>query len=146
MLSLPGYRISCGKFPIINGQHPHWNTALQVGLTMSQTTKEAPTTNIINPNWILLDTCSTISSIRNKSLVQNIQPCDSGEELRAYKNGGHQDYDHTATLKLLPFDVFKINNTLQTYYPLPQWRPISGSPSTLNWTRSSMYTFTMSQG
>ena len=120
--------------------------SLQVGLTMTQTTKEAPTTNIINPNWILLDTCSTISSIRNKSLVQNIQPCDSGEELRAYTNVGHQDYDHTATLKLLPFDVFKMNNPLQTYYPLPQWCPSSGSPSTLNWTRSSMYTFTMAQG
>ena len=73
--------------------------SLQVGLTMTQTTKEAPTTNIINPNWILLDTCSTISSMRNKSLVQNIQPCDRGEKLRAYTNGGHQDYDQTATLK-----------------------------------------------
>ena len=24
----------------------------------------------------------------------------------AYTNGGHQDYDHTATLKILPFEVF----------------------------------------
>ena len=40
--------------------------SLQMGLTMTQTTKEAPTTNIINRNWILLDTCSTISSIRKK--------------------------------------------------------------------------------
>ena len=30
--------------------------SLQVGLTMNQTTKEAPSTNIINLNWILLDT------------------------------------------------------------------------------------------
>ena len=73
---------------------------------MTQTTKEAPKTNIINPNWILLDTCPTISSIRNKSLLQNIQPCGAGEEIRAYTNGGHQYYDHTATLKLLPFEVF----------------------------------------
>ena len=61
--------------------------SLQVGLTMTQTTKEEPKNNIINQNWILLDTCSTISSIRNKSLVQNIHPCDVGKELRAYTNG-----------------------------------------------------------
>ena len=73
---------------------------------MTQTIKEAPTTNIINLNWILLETFSTISSIVNKSLFQNIQPCDAGEELRAYTNGGHQDYDHTATLTLLPFEFF----------------------------------------
>ena len=71
--------------------------SLQVGLTMTQTIKEATTTNIINPKWILLDTCSTISSIRNKSIFQNIQPYGAGEELRAYTNGGHQDYDNTKT-------------------------------------------------
>ena len=53
--------------------------SLQNGLIMTQTTKEAPPNIIINPNWILLDTCSTISSIRNKILVQDIQPCDVGE-------------------------------------------------------------------
>ena len=77
-----------------------------MGLTVTKTTKEAPTTNIIKPNWILLETCLTISSIRSKILVQNIQPCYAGKELRAYTIGGHQDYDHTATLKLLPFEVF----------------------------------------
>ena len=33
-----------------------------------------------------------------------IQPYDAGEELMEYKNGGHQDYDHTATLKMLTFE------------------------------------------
>ena len=81
--------------------------SLQVRLTMTQTTKETTTTNIINPNLILLETCSTISYTRNKILVQNIQPCDTGEELRAYTNGGHQDYEHTVTLKWFPFWIFK---------------------------------------
>ena len=44
-----------------------------------------------------------------------IQPCDAVEELRAYTNGGHQDYDHTATLKMSPSDFFKMDNPLQTY-------------------------------
>ena len=120
--------------------------SLQVDITMIQTTKEAPTTNIINPNWILLNTCSTTSSIRNKSLVQNIQPCDAGEELMAYTNHGHQDYDHTATFKVVTFWSFFMNNPLQTYHHLPQWSPSSGSSLTLNWTHSSTYTCTMAQG
>ena len=48
--------------------------SLQVGLNVTQITKEAPTTNIIKPKWILLYTCSTTSATRNKILVQNIQP------------------------------------------------------------------------
>ena len=86
---------------------------------MNQNRKEAPTTNIINTNWILLDTCSTTSSIRTKNLVYSIHPCDAGEALRAYTNGGHQDYDHTATFKIWPFEVYLMSNTLQTYIPLP---------------------------
>ena len=74
---------------------------------MNQTKKEAPTTKLINPNWILLDTLSTISSIRNNNVVNNIQPNDAGEKPRAYANGGHQDYDYTATLKMLTLDFFK---------------------------------------
>ena len=74
---------------------------------MTKNQKDAPTTNIINPNWILLETCSTISPIRNKNIFLNIQPCDTWEELRAYTNVGHQDYDHTATLKMLPFENIK---------------------------------------
>ena len=37
---------------------------------------------------------------------QNIQSCDTGEGLRAYKNEGHQYYDHATTLKILPFEFF----------------------------------------
>ena len=79
---------------------------------MNQTTKYAPTTNIIIPNWIILDTLSTISSIIIKNIFQNIQTCDAGEELRAYSNGGHQDYDHTKTLKMSPFEFFFNNKSL----------------------------------
>ena len=96
----------CRKLPIINVQHPHWNTVTTSGPHHDPNHKGGTRNNIINPNCILLETCSTISSTRNKSLVQNFQPCYVGEEPRAYTNGGHQDYDHTATLKMLPFEDF----------------------------------------
>ena len=85
-----------------------------MGIAMTQIKKDAPTTNIISPNYILLETWSTMRSTSNKKLVQNIQLCDVGEALRAYKNGGHQYYDHTATLKCLPFKVFLNDQSLAT--------------------------------
>ena len=112
----------------VSKTHP-WLQSLQVGLTMTQTMKDEPTTNSINPNWILFDTCSTISSIGNKNIVQNIQPCDAGDELRSYTNRVHQDYDHTTTLKMLPFTVFLMRNPSRTYSHLPKWSPSSVSPS-----------------
>ena len=72
---------------------------------MTQTTNYVTTTNITNPNWIFLNTCSTISYVRN-NIVKNIQPCDTGEELRAYTTGVHQYYNNTTTFNMLPFEVF----------------------------------------
>ena len=43
----------------------------------------------INPNWILLDSQSTISVFNNPAMLTNIR--DSGRTLRAITNGGHQD-------------------------------------------------------
>ena len=67
-----------GNFPSSTAKTHTESQSLHVGLTMTQTTKDEPTTNIINPNWILLYTCSTISYIINKNIFQNIQPCDAG--------------------------------------------------------------------
>ena len=89
-----------------------------------------------------LDTCSTIISTRNKNHVQNIHPCDSGEERRAYKNGGHQDYVHTRTLKCYPLDFF-MGSPSQKYSPFPQWRPSSVFLLRHNWTHRSTYNLRM---
>lgn len=43
----------------------------------------------IDPNWILLDSQSTISVFKNGSMLTNIIP--SNHVLRALTNGGHQD-------------------------------------------------------
>ena len=105
MLLLWGERTLCRKLYIINIQHLHWIKITTSGNHHDPNKMDAPTTNIMNSNWILLETCSTISYIRNKNLVQNIQTCDAGEEIRTYKNGENQDHDHIATFKILPFEV-----------------------------------------
>ena len=59
---------------------------------------------IIPDNWLLLDSGSTISSLRNDKLIYDIHPIK--EPLRVYSNGGHVDYKFGATLRIMPFRVY----------------------------------------
>ena len=45
----------------------------------------------INPNWILLDSQSTINIFNNRKLFKYIRACHEGETVRCYCNGGYQD-------------------------------------------------------
>ena len=60
---------------------------------------------LIDRDWILLDTCSTVSVFCNSSLVHNIRKCAPGQGLTVVTNGGAQTYDHTAEMEMLPLKV-----------------------------------------
>jgi Zinc knuckle len=61
-------------------------TLLQHGLTMAQSSESH---HGIDSSWILLDSQSTISIIKNPSMLKNIRP--SRTALRVITNGGFQD-------------------------------------------------------
>ena len=54
---------------------------------------------LFNENWILIDSGSTFNSFMNPNLLGTITMC---EEMRAYSNGGHLDYDKDAGVNVLP--------------------------------------------
>ena len=56
---------------------------------MVKMTNDVPVNDIINPNFLLLNTCFTISHIKNKDLVKYMHTYNIGKELRAYIYGGH---------------------------------------------------------
>ena len=60
---------------------------------------------LINRDWLLLDTFSTVSVFCNSELVNNIQPCQPGTGLTVITNGGSQTYKYTAETKMLPMKV-----------------------------------------
>ena len=60
----------------------------------------------INPHWILLDSCSTLSCVCSPLLVSNIRECSPGNNMQVYTNGGIINYHKEADLKLLPFTVY----------------------------------------
>ena len=65
-------------------------TATDAGTTLFQFAYNlAQHKHYIDPNWILLDSQSTISVFNNPKMLSNIR--DSGRVLWALTNGGHQD-------------------------------------------------------
>ena len=146
MLFLSGNRTVCGKFPIINSQHLHC-IIITTGGTHHDPNQKLCTNH--QHNSYKLDTPGHMlnNHLHHKNnLVQNIQSCDAGEELRSYTNGGYQDYDHTATLKCYILRFSLMRNSSRMYSPLSQWLPSSRSPSVHHCTHPSTYTFTMAQG
>ena len=58
----------------------------------------------INDNWILLDTCSSVSVMKNVYL-ENIQNCNTGGKVLMLTNGGHLSFSQMRSLLLLPMIV-----------------------------------------
>ena len=73
----------------------------------------------LNKNWILLDSQSTVSIFASKHLVKDIRPCDLGESVRCFCNGGYQDTDEKATLKGFG-DVYYNPNSIANILSLAQ--------------------------
>ncbi len=69
-----------------NGLASTGTTLLQHAYMLAQATSHS-----IDPNWILLDSQSTISVFNNPSMLSNIR--QSNHTLHALTNGGHQDSD-----------------------------------------------------
>lgn len=44
-----------------------------------------------NPNWILLDSQSTINIFNNRKIFKHIRQCTPAETVRCYCNGDYQD-------------------------------------------------------
>jgi len=64
--------------------------SMQIGVTLTQVEEITDVSNIIPDEWILLDSGSTVSSVKSKSLLQNVRKVT--ELMRVYTNGGSQDY------------------------------------------------------
>ena len=66
--------------------------------------------NIISEDWILLDSGSTISSLKNRNLLRDIRTIP--DPLRVYTNGGHKDYSQVGMMKIMPFEVYLSETSL----------------------------------
>ena len=75
---------------------------LQKVVSFTQAKKD---TDIVNKNWLLMDTCSTASMCNNLKLVKNVRECSRGQKLKIYTNGGELKYDKVVDFIYLPMEV-----------------------------------------
>ena len=88
--------------------------------------------NIINPKWILLDTCSTASVCCNRDLVRNVRDCNEDEVLTIVTNGGTQVYKQLGVLKDFPLQVHFKSDSLANIISLRDVANISGVVITMD--------------
>ena len=77
-------------------------TQLRLTLTQSNNGEN----DLINENWILLDTCSTVNVCKNASIITDVRKCRKGEELMIVTNGGSQDYNQIGLFKYLSLPIY----------------------------------------
>ena len=101
---------------------------------------------IIDPNWILLDTCSTVSVCCNDSLIRDIRDCEEDEHLTIVTNGGKQVYKQMGVMKSLPIQVFYKKESLANIISLRDIANIPGVKITMDTTKERAITVTMKNG
>ena len=74
-------------------------------MALTQSVLNQQQLSAIDPSWVLLDTCSTVSMYCNADLVHHITPCPENQELNIVTNGGSETFPYIATSKLLPVPV-----------------------------------------
>ena len=100
---------------------------LQLGVVLTQAN------NIINPNWILLDTCSTDSVFNNNAFLTNVKKCKDSDILHIVSNGGGSVmYDTIGYFDLLNMHIHYNKNSLANVLSFKQVAALDGVKITLD--------------
>jgi hypothetical protein len=104
----------------------------QKNVTLAQFSLAQKDLAIINPNWILLDTCSTVSVICNPNLVSNIKSVATNDGMTIVMNGGSQFFNQTADLNILPLKVHFKEDSLANILSLSNVANLPGARITMD--------------
>ena len=87
---------------------------------------------LINKNWILLDTCSTVSVFCNEHLLHDISNCKPGDGITVITNGGSEVFRKHGTLNLLPLKVHFNAESLANIVSLSDIANLEGARLTMD--------------
>ena len=106
--------------------------AKQTKVTLAHFTLTQKGLEIINKDWVLLDTGLTVSVFCNKDLVHNIWDCKLGQGITVITNGGSQSFHQEAEAKLLPITVHFNEDSLANILSLSDVANLPGARITMD--------------
>ena len=109
---------ACNKRRHYANKCPEVPTSSKVKLQFAQFILNQSEGAHINPNWLLLDTCSTVSVVCNLVIVTNIRPCNNGEDLHIVTNGGTQFFSAHGYPTISTFGG-ALQSSVFSQYPFP---------------------------
>ena len=99
--NMPGH--PSGRFPL-SYLHRTRTQSLQLGYYFSQ--NKAVQKDLINLNWIVFESCLTVSSVMNPYIISEINYCHPNTSIHVFTNVGNLDYNQSSTMYLFPLIVF----------------------------------------
>ena len=82
---------------------------------------------VINKDWLLLDTCSTVSVSCNPRMISNVKPCGPGKGVTVITNGGAQTFEEEGILNFLPLKVHFNENSVANILSLSDVANLPGA-------------------
>ena len=111
------------RFPL-SYRHRTRTQSLQLGYYFSQNI--AVQKELINLNWIVFESCITVSSVMNPYIISDIKDCHPNTSIRVFTNDWNLDYNQPSTMYLLPLRFFYnldyISNILELINVTSQFR------------------------
>ena len=102
---------------------------LQIGVLLTQSN------NIIDSNWVLLDTCSTDSVFNNANFLSGIVKCKDDDILNIVSNGGGAvTYDTIGDFNLLPMPIYYNKRSMANVLSFKQVAALDGVRITMDTT------------
>ena len=81
-----------------------WSQLIQYGIIFNN--QDIGRGKITDPDWLLLESCSVISSARNQDILNPVKSWTPDEKRYVYTGGVYLDYNWMGTLKYTPLYVF----------------------------------------
>ncbi len=102
-------------------------TMIQIGVSCTQNREE-----LVNRNFIVLDSASTNSCFMNESLVKDIKSVHTNDHLKLISTGGTTVFTMKATCKLIPIEVWYKSSSLANILSLKEIASLPGAKVTMD--------------
>lgn len=130
--------------PEVNKNQKEGATMAQIGVCLAQKGKEKAYS--ISKWWVLLDTCSSATTVCNKALLHNIVDASEDESILLHSDGGVQLYNKVGIMNDFPLQAMYNPNGIANVISLKDMDMIDGATITMDTSVDPSIRVTLAKG